>query len=126
MLAGSSQCPRGRLEEIWPLSTYPRFWSTKTSITALTQRITSVYNFGAVSPFRKNSSSLPAPYFLLSEKTKRCAVPIVPEAKTDNEFVHQLSTAEASLKVWSDVIMQSENVAQLVLYSTFASTEVIQ
>ena len=47
------------------------------------------------------------------------------KAKTDAEFVHRLSTAEASLKVWSYVIMPSENVAQLVLYGTFASTKAI-
>ena len=127
MLAGSSQHPRGLLEEIQPLSTYPRFWSTKVSVTTPTQRLISVYNFGAVSPFRENSSSRPAPCFLPSEQTKRYAVPIVPEAKTDAEFVHQLSTAEASLEVWSYVIiMLSENVAQLVLYCTFASTKAIQ
>ena len=115
MLAGSSQRSRGRIEEIWPFSTYPRFefWSTKTSITASTQRLASVYNFEAVSPFRENSSSRPAPCFLLSEQTKRYGVPIVPEAKTDAEFVHQLSTAQGSRKVSSKlrIIIRSENVA---------------
>ena len=72
----------------------------KQGITAPTQRLIGVYNFGAVSPFRENSSSRPAPCFLLSEQTEIYAIPIVPEAKTDAEFVHQLSTAEASLKVW--------------------------
>ena len=33
---------------------------------------------------------------LLSEQSKRYAVPVVPEAKTDAEFVHQLSTAVAN------------------------------
>ena len=74
----------------------------------------SVYNFEAVSLFRKNSLGHPAPCFVIFEQTKRYIVPIVPEVKTDAEFVHQLSTTEASLKVWSYVIMRLEN-AQLVL-----------
>ena len=79
-------------------------------ITTLTQHLTSVYNFGAVSPFCENSSSRPAPCFLLSEQTKRYAVLVVPEAKTDAKFVHHLASAEASLKVWSYVIMRWELV----------------
>ena len=74
-------------------------------ITAPTQRLITIYNFGAVSSARKNSLSRPALCFLLSEQTKRYAVPVFPEAKTDTKFVHQLSTAEASFKVWSNVIM---------------------
>ena len=80
-------------------------------VTALTQRLVSMYNFGAVSLLCKNSSSRPALCFLLSEQTKRYTLPVVLEAKTDTEFVHQLSATEASLKVWSYVIMQSENIA---------------
>ena len=126
MLAGNSRHPRGRLEEIQPLRTFPRFWSTKTFATAPTQPLTSVYIFGAVSLFSKNSSSRPAPCFLLSEQTKRYTVHIVPEAKSDAEFVHQLSTTEASCMGWSYVIMRSENAAQLVLYGTFTSTKAIE
>ena len=84
-------------------------------VPAPTQRLISSYNFGAVSPFRENSSSRPAPCFLLSEKTKRYAVPAVPEAKTDAEFVHQLSSSLASLVEWSYIITLYEIVAQLVL-----------
>ena len=83
-------------------------------VTALTQHLISAYNFGAVSPFRVNSSSRPASCFLLSKLTKRYALPVIPEAKADAEFVFQLWIVAASLKVWSYVIMLSENVAQLV------------
>ena len=69
-----------------------------------------IYDFGAVSPTRESSSSHPTPCFLLSEQTKRYAVPVVPEAKTDAKFVHHLSTAEANFKVWNYVIMRSEKV----------------
>ena len=68
-------------------------------VTASTQRLISAYNSGAVSPLCKNSSSRPALCFLLSEP------------KTDAEFVHQLSTVKASLKVWSYIIIQSGTVA---------------
>ena len=52
-------------------------------VTTPTQHLTSIYSFEAVSLFRENSLSRPAPCFLLSEQTKKYAVPIVPEAKTD-------------------------------------------
>ena len=97
MLAASSQHPRGRLEEIWRLSVYARLWSMQTSWTWATPSRLSVYNFGAVSPTRENSSSRPAPCFLLSKRTKTYAVPVVSDAKTDAEFVHQISTVEADL-----------------------------
>ena len=97
-------------------------------VTVPTQRLIStfMYNFGVVSPFRKNSSSRPAPCFLPFEQTKRYAIPIVPEAKSDADFVHQLSTEELSLKVWTYVIMRSENIARLVLYGSLACAKALQ
>ena len=41
-LAVSSQCPRGQLEEIRPLSTYPRFWFIQTSQTRVSPHRPSV------------------------------------------------------------------------------------
>ena len=95
----------------------------KRGATEPTQRLISVYNFRAVSLFHENFSSRPDLCFLLSEHTKRYSVPVVPEAKTDAEFVHQLSTAEASLNL--RMIMRSENVAQVVLYGSVASAKAI-
>ena len=69
------------------------------SVTAPTQRLISIYNFGAVIPSRE-TLSCPPPCFLLSEQTKRYTISVVPEKKkTDAEFVHQLLTVEASLKI---------------------------
>ena len=91
-LAVSSRHPRGRLEEIQHLSVCARLWSIQTSwtrgsCTAPTKRLTSIYNFGAVSPTKENFSRCPAPCFLLSKCTKRYAVPVVSDAKTDTKFV---------------------------------------
>ena len=102
MLAVSSQHPRGQYLSQVLVDTNV----LNQGITIPTQRLISIYNFGAVGPFNEN----PALCFVLSEQTKRNTVPVVQEAKTDAKFVHQLSTAEASLKVWSYVIMQSKNL----------------
>ena len=63
---------------------------------------------------------------LLSEQGKRYAVPVVSEVKSDDELVHQLSTAEAYLKVWSYVNIRAGNAAQQVLYDILASAKAIQ
>ena len=85
---------RGQLEVIMLLSTFASFLRHKRPELGRCcphPAFTCIYSFGTLSLICKNSSSLPALCFVLSEPMEKYGVSLVPDAKSDAKLVHQSS-----------------------------------